>query len=196
MCMQTNNYRFSVLYIATEPFDLIRIHIRCRHLYRGRQIKNNGFLCRRLPDVSHSVANLDRKPYLCAGKTLRGILKLPIRIWRQIGTALDFLRSRHRDFDDARLVGTKDFLALNNGSRVVDMKNRFLCSLQGFESSLNQCRSCLSENLNSYVIWNFVLFNKTANKIEVRLRSSRKTDLNLLKANGNEKLEHLLFLRH
>ena len=68
-------------------------------------------------------------------------------------------------------------------------------ALQRFKSAPDQLFPALHEYLNRNIIGNQVLVDQAAAKIELHLRSGRKTDFDFLEADANQQSEHFqLFL--
>jgi hypothetical protein len=134
--VKTNDNRISVLNVAAEPFDLVRIDVRCRYFNRGRKIEDNWPLDSRLPHTRDSITNLNSKIDFGAGKALRRILEGPLCFRSKLRTAFNFLRTSHGDLYDTCLVCLEDFFSLHYGGGIIDVKDSLLCAFQRLESSL------------------------------------------------------------
>ena len=82
----------------------------------------------------------------------------------------------------------EDLLALGDGGGVVDMDDGILYAVQGFEGAADDVLSRLCQYLDGDVIRDHVLFDQRAEECILCLRGSRKSDFNLLEADGNERL--------
>ena len=68
-----------MVYMVTEPLNLIRINIRRAHLDRRREINNQFVVRPGLNHVDHGITNIDGKIHFRAGKALGTVLKHPLR---------------------------------------------------------------------------------------------------------------------
>ena len=57
MGVQANLRNFSIAQMATEPFDLVGVHIGCCHFDGCWQIEDDWSFWRGLPDVDHGFAD-------------------------------------------------------------------------------------------------------------------------------------------
>ena len=62
------------------------------------------------------------------------------------------------------------------------MNDRLLGTLDRFVGALNEVLSCLSENLNNYIVWNEIFLDKFADKIKISLARTWKTYFDLFVA--------------
>ena len=65
------------------------------------------------------------------------------------------------------------------------------CADERLVGALDQLLAALDEHLDGHVLWDEVLFDDQALEVEVRLRCRREADLDLLEADGHERLEQL-----
>ena len=79
----------------------------------------------------------------------------------------------------------KDLLALGHRSGVVQMNDYVFSTLNGFKCLFNDMFSCLSQNLNRYIIRNQIPFDQCTAEFIFCLRSSWETNLDFFKANIN-----------
>ncbi|MNL21994.1 hypothetical protein D3C87_1433110 [compost metagenome] len=73
---------------------------------------------------------------------------------------------------------------------IVEVDDRLVGALQRFEGAGDQFRTALHQHLQGNVLRHIALLHAPAGKIEVRLRSGRKTDLDFLEAHFEQQLEH------
>ena len=69
--MQAQDHAVAVFDGAAEPFDLVGIDIRRRHLDRGRQVENDRIVRRRFINIHHRLADLDGIVEFGPGETFR-----------------------------------------------------------------------------------------------------------------------------
>ncbi len=70
------------------------------------------------------------------------------------------------------------------------MDDRLLGALQALEGPIDQRFARLGEDLNGDIIGNDILLDQAADEIEVGLRGGGKSDLDLLEAHLNQRVEH------
>ena len=75
MGVQTDHSAIAAREVTAKPFDLVRIYVWRRHLYRTRQINDDGRFRRSPPCVGNRCANLRSKIQFRAGKALGGIFE-------------------------------------------------------------------------------------------------------------------------
>ena len=182
--------------VAAEVLDLVREHVRRRHLDRARQIDHDLLPVLRLPDVDHRVADVQRVIALGAGKALGRILERPVGAGMARRDVLQLARTVHGDRDDLFLARLEYLLALHRRRRVVDVHDGALDAAQRFERAIDELAARLREYLDGYRIGNQVLLDQAPREVELRLRRGRESDLDFLEAELDEQREHLELLRH
>ena len=143
---------------------------------------------RRLDDVNHRVAHLNRVIRLGAGEGFRGILVVKVRA---LGFALELLAQRggvRGELLDAFLVLAEDDLALQHGDGIVEVHDRALGAAQAFVRLANQVLARLGEHDDGHVVRNELALDQHADEIVIGFRSAREADLNLLEAHGNQQI--------
>ena len=158
------------------------------HLYRGRQIDDCLMFRVRLPYIQNRIADLKRIIHLRLGKALGTVLKGKItlcflRHFFQQGCAV------HSKPFDCFLILLKHLLTLLHGSGIIQMHNSMGRSLYRIEGFFDNMFSGLSQNLNGYILGYHVPFNKSTDKIILRVRGSGKAHLYLLKANFHQQFK-------
>ena len=93
--VQTDDGLISTLHIPTEPFDLIGMNVGRGDFHRGRQIQDDPLVGRRIPDLGHRLADLERVFDFGAAEAL----------WRVFVDNLSFGQRGNQTLDQARAVG-------------------------------------------------------------------------------------------
>jgi len=176
--------------LAAEPFDLIGVDVGSRHFNGRGQVDDDAPLRRRLPNCIDRIANVDREVEFGAGKAFRAVLEDPIRPRLLLRVRQHTTCALNCNVDDAGTVQSKHHASLQSGSGVVEMHDGAPDSAQCCESLLDQLGTRLCEYLNGDVARDQILLDQRADEIEVRLRCSRKDDLDLLEARPDQQLEH------
>jgi hypothetical protein len=145
---------------------------------------------RRLPDLVHGVADLDREVELRAGEALGAVFEAPVR------TALRAARSRtQRAACTAMLTmpgrsRPKTTRPLHGGRGVVQVHDRALRTAQRLERTLDQLRPSLRQHLHDDVVRDQAALDELAHEVEVSLRGRRETHLDFLEAGAHQQVEH------
>jgi hypothetical protein len=177
-------------HVAVEPFNRIAVDVRGIHLHRGRQVEDDRPLRRRLDDVHHRGANLDRVVELRPGEALRRVLVTNLRA-RYAGLLLEAHLGRvDCDLRHAFPVQAEDDAPLQHGRRVVEVDDRPLRALEALVRSLDQLAAALRQDLDRDVVRDQVFLDELADEVEVRLRRGREADLDLLEAHSHQGPEH------
>ena len=188
--MQADDQRVPVPDVAAEPFDLVGIDVRRRHLDGGGQVQDHLALGGRLPDGGDRVTDLDGEIELRARKTLRAVLEDPVRFRREQRMTAHGFGALDGDVDDAGAVEPEDDPALRRRRRVVQVQDRAPDALQALEGAADQVLAGLRQHLYRHVVRNALLLDQLTDKVEVGLRGRRKTDLDLLEAEFDQCVEH------
>ena len=192
MRMQGNNNMLSPVQVIVHVFDLIGIHMRHGMRNRYRQIDNHRILCSRLPNINDSIADFQCKFRLCSRKAFRRIFEAEMT-GCLFPIFLTELCAKYSKVDNFFLTLFKDLFPLCNRSRVVQMYNGMLHTLERFKGLGNDMLSCLRQNLNGNIVRDQILFNQCAAKFIFCLRSSRKTNFNFFESNFYQILKELQF---
>src|SRR5258707_13996011 len=94
----------------------------------------------------------------------------------------DQLGTGHRDVDYASAVQPEHDAALQFGGRVVEMHYRSSRPRNGVECSPDQLGPRLRQYLDGDILGHEITLDQLAHEIEIRLRSGRKSDFDLLEA--------------
>ena len=156
--------------VAAEPFDLIGVHVRRRHLDRRRQVEDHLLLWGGLPHVHHRFADIAGEVELGPRKALRRIFEAHVRAVRLRGQLLYTFGRAHGDVDDAGPVETEHHTPLQGRGRVIDVNDRSRHARNRFERPVDQLVAGLREHLNRHVVRNEPLIDELADEIEIRLR--------------------------
>jgi hypothetical protein len=181
--------------VAAEVLDLVREHVRRRHLDGRRQIDDHLAPALGLPYVDDRVADVDREGGLGAREALRRILERPVDARVARGTFLQQPRAVDGDADDLFFARLEHLLALHRRRRVVDVHDGALDAAQRLESSLDELATGLRQDLHGHVVGNQLLVDEPAREVVLGLRGGRKADLDLLESEVDEQREHLELLR-
>ena len=133
------------------------------------------FSRRRLPDIHHRLADLDREVELGAGEALGRILVDDLGLRHRRGQLADQPGAGHRDVDDAGLVEPEDDAALQGRGRVVEMHDRAPGAADRLEGALDQLGARLRQHLDRHVVGDQVLLDELADKVEIGLRGGRES---------------------
>ena len=79
MRMEGNDDVLPIVQVSAHVFNLVGIHMRHGHFHGGRQIDDDLFLCRRLPDIDNLVADLCSEIHFRTGKAFRRIFEAEVR---------------------------------------------------------------------------------------------------------------------
>ena len=188
--MDRQDHARAVGYAPPEPFELVGVGVRRRHLDRRRQVENEPLRGRRLDDVLDRLADLEREIELGAGETLRRIFELKVRARGGVGERLHLLRRVDRDLGHALAVGPEDDVALQGRGRIVEVDDDLLRALHRLERALDQFRAALGQDLDRDVVRNCAPLDDRADEVEIGLRGRGKGDLDLLEAHVDQELEH------
>jgi hypothetical protein len=175
--------------VAAEPLDHVGVHVGRVALDGGRQVEDQRLLGRRLDDVHHRVADLDRVLRLGEREALGRVLvahAVPGRLLQLLAQ----LGAVHRDVDDAGLVQPEHDLALQRVGGVVEVDDGLLGAGDGLVGALDQLLAALGEHLDGDVVGDQVVVDQLAAEVEVGLAGRRETDLDLLEAHLDERVEH------
>lgn len=110
-------------------------------------------LGRRLPDILHRRADIQREIQLRACEALGRILEndLSVEILRVL---LHQLRALNGDLLDLLAALIKHHVPLERGGGIVNVYDRLLDALDGIKGSLDQMLAALGEYLNHHVVGN------------------------------------------
>ena len=175
---------------ATEPLDLVGIDIGGRHLDRGGQVEDRLAPRRRLPDIEHGRADLDRIVELGAGEALGRVLMDDLCPGHRSGEVADEAGAAHRDLGDAGAVEAEDDAALQRRGRVVEMDDGAARAADRLEGALDELGAGLGQHLDGDVIGHQPLLDERAHEIEIGLRGGGEAHLDLLEAELHQQIEH------
>ena len=181
--------------MPVHPLDLICINIGCIHLYRGRQIDNNGIFRSSAPFLLNCGTNIQGKIQLRACKTLRRIFE---NNFSRKCLCIFFYKPGTFQCNSCNFfsVHVEHHIPLQGGCGIVNMHNGLVTALDGLKCPGNLFFAALCQNLNPYIIRNQFPLYQLSQKIILNLTGCRKTDLYLLKSQLNQVLEHLHFFFH
>ncbi len=193
--MHTQNHAIALVDMPREPFDLVGVHVRRRHLDGGGQIEDGFALPARLPNRIDRIADFNREIEFGAGEALRTVLEYPLRAPIAFGVLAHLRGTAHGDIDDAGAIESKNHAPLRDGSGVVDMNDRAPRAHERLVGARDEFRPRLRQHLNGDVIRDEPLLDDLANEVEIRLRGGGKSDLDLLEADLHQHVEHAALAR-
>ena len=193
--MHGQDHAVAVRDVAAEPFELVGVGVRRRHLDGRGQIEDQR-LSRRRPDhVLDRLADFQREIQFGAGKALGRIFEREIRLRRGVGERLDLPRGGDGDLGDALAVGAEDDFALQRRGRVVEVQDDLLGALDRLEGALDQLGAALRQHLDRDVVGDLRALDDRADEVEVGLRGRGERDLDLLEAHAAPSRSNIRFLR-
>ena len=180
--------------VALEPLEPVGVDVGRERLDRGRQVHDHLLLGRRPPRRRRRLADLERVVELGAVEALRAVLEhdLRVRLPREL---LAEPRAAHGQIGDAVLVEAEHDPPLRLGGRVVEVHDRPPRALDRLVGALDQLRPRLREHRDGRVGRDQLVLDQPADELEVGLRGRREADLDLLHAESDEEVEHLLLAR-
>ena len=179
---------FTVFDVVAHIFYLVCIDVRHRKLNCNGQIDDDLVVFCRLPYVQNGVADLQSVLRFGSGEAFGGIFKVEIALVL-FAVFLTELSARDSDLLDLVLILAENLLALRKTGGVVQMNDSVLAAFQCVESFLDNVLAALSQNLNGDVVGNHILLDKRTAEFIFRLRGSRESDFDFLKADIDQQLE-------
>ena len=189
--MQRQDDVLTLREVAVHPLDTIGVDVRRRDFHRRRQVDDGLVLGCRLPDVHDRLADFHRIRQFGLRITLGRILMDDLRIRHRRHQFLYQLRAIGRDFLHPVHVEVEDDPALCRRRRVVQMDDRRMGAVDGFEGTANQLVAGLRQNLDHHVARDQVFFDYLTAKFEIRFGRCRKPNFDLLESHIAERLKHL-----
>ena len=180
--------------VAREPLDAIGVHVRRRHLDGGGQVQDQATRGRRLEDVHHGLADLERVVELGAGERLGRVLEAHVAS-ETLGVLAAPLGALHGDALDALAIEAEDDAALQLGDRVVEMDDRARRALDRLERALDQVLARLCQHDDREVVGNQLLLDQQAREVEVGLGGRGEADLDLAEPEAHEQVPHAALAR-
>ena len=173
-----------------HPLDLVGIDVGRRHLDRRRQVDDRLLLGRRLPDVHHRLADLERIGQFRLREAFRRILMDDLGSRHRRHQFLDQLRAIRRDLRDAGHVQVEHHAALRRRRRVVEVDDRLLRPVDRLEGAPDQLFPRLRQDLDHDAVRDQVFIDQLAAERIVGFRGRREADLDFLEAHFAQGLEH------
>jgi hypothetical protein len=177
--------------LPKEPLDGVAVDVRRVHLDRRRQVQDDRAGRRRLNDIHHRGADLERVVELGAGEALRRVLVANVGAGDARFLLQADLRRVDRDLLAAFPVEAEYDAPLQHRDRVVEVDDRLLRPPQALVRPLDQVAAALRQDLDRDVVGDQVLFDQLADEVIVRLARRRETDLDFLEAHRHQCVEHL-----
>jgi hypothetical protein len=175
--------------VAREPLDAIGVHVRSRHLDGRGEVHDQAACRRRLEDVHHGFADLERVIELGAGERLGRVLEAHVAS-ETLGLLAAPLGPLDRDALDAFAVEPEDDASLQLRHRVVEMDDRARCALDRLERALDQVLARLRQHDDGDVGGDQLLLDQLAREVEVGLGGRGEADLDLLEPEVHEQVPH------
>jgi hypothetical protein len=180
----------TVRQVTTHPLDRVGVDVGRSHLDRGGQVDDHLAVGRRLEDLDHLVADVDRELQLGPGVRLGRVLVVDLGAGHGLLVLLAQPCALERDVDDALLVGTEHDVALQDAGRVVQVHDGLLGPGDRLVRALDQVLASLGQHLDGDVLRDQVLVDELTDEVEVGLARRREPDLDLLVPHADEQLEH------
>ena len=193
--VQGDHEIFSAMQILAHIFDLICVNVGhgVRHGYG--QVDDDLIVGSGLPDIDDLVADLCGEFRLGTREAFGRIFKDEVS-FRLFSVFKAELRTELRDLDDLLLGFFEHLLALCDGGGVIEMNDGVFRTAQSLKGLGNDMLSRLRQNLNGDVVGDHIVFDQRAAEFVFRLARRGETDLDLLEADLDEKLEEFeLFLK-
>lgn len=188
--MQGDDHVFTPVQIVVHILDLVRIHVRHGVGNGDRQIDDDRIFRCRLPDLQYGIADLQGKFRLCAGKALRRILKAEVTL----GLCPVFLAeicAQLSQLDDVFLTLLKHLFPLCHRGGIIEVYDGVLCAFQRLKGLCDNVFPCLGQHLDGHIVRDHIVLDQRPAELILRLRRSRKADLNFLKADLHQITEKL-----
>ena len=180
----------AVLDVAPEPLDDVAVDVRRVALDRRRQVQHDLAVDRRLDDVHHGLADLDREVGLGAGEALGRVLVAHRGRRDGVLQLAAELGGVDGDVGDALPVEAEHDAALQLGCRVVEVHDRPRRALDALVGALDELGPALHQHLDRDAVGDHVGLDQRADEVEVGLRRGREADLDLLEPHVDEGIEH------
>jgi hypothetical protein len=195
VCVHADAEVVAEIDVIAHEFDLVGKHVRRGHLYRGRQIDDDGLALVRAPHGGNGVDHVNSVIQFGAGETFRRVLEHPFRFRMRERMLLHAFGAAHGNGFYAVAIGTEYLLALHGGGGVVHVHHGTASALERLVGAGNEFGTGLGEHLNGDVGRYAVLLDELTTEIEVRLAGGGKADLDFLEADLHEQVKKTLLLR-
>ena len=163
------------------------------HLHGRGNIDDRLMLRIGLPHIQHGVAHLNRVIHLRLGEALRAVFKCKIAL-RLIRKLFQECCTVHRKLLHFLPALSEHLLSLRNRGGIIKVDHRMGRSLYRLKGLAYDMLPRLSEHLNGHIIGNHVSLNQFPDKIVLRIRRRRKSNLDLLEAHLHKHFEKLQLL--
>ena len=196
--VQADDRILAVFQVFDKVLDLIGVAVGGAHLHSGGQVQDDLVLRGGLERLHHLFADEDGVLRLRAGKALRGVLigdmdAVALGVLRELA---DELGAVDGDIDDAVHILFKDHLALEGGGGVIEVEDDVLGALDGLKRLFDQVLARLDKHLDGHIVRDMAALDERAQDLVLRLRRGGEADLDLLKSDIHQHVEHLeLFLQ-
>ena len=191
--MDAQDHRIPVFHMFVQILHLTGEHMGHGHLYRGWNIDDGFLFRRRLPDIQHRVAHLQRVVHLRSRKTLRTVLKgeIPFGFLRQTLQKLRPVHGKPLHFLPALV---KHLLPLGHGGGIVQMHHRMGRSLHRLKGLSDDMLPGLGQHLDGHILRDHLPLDQLPKKPVLRIGGRREADLDLLKSHLHEHLKKFQLL--
>src|SRR5690606_13109918 len=160
----------AIAHIATEPFDLIGVHIGRGRLDGGRQIEDDLLFRGGLPDVHDGVADFQRELRLGGAEDFRRVFVEPVGFRVPGRVLLDQLCAGDGDLFDLCLAHVEDDLAEGGRAGVIQVHHGLLSPGAGRHGLADQVFTRLGEHDDGHIVGNALFIDQFAHEVEVGLR--------------------------
>ena len=186
--MYGHDHIFTVLQMFADIFHLLRKHVRTGQLHRSRQIDDRMAGQYRFPHIQHPVADFQRIFRFCCGKVFGRILKPDgcvalSRVFEEHGRSF----RRHPEYIALRF---SEYLpALDRRYGIIQVHDRAGGASDRLVCPPYDMLPGLCQYLNRDIVRYQILLDQCPAEQVLRLGSSRKSDLDLLKPHPHQKVE-------
>ena len=188
--VQREHDAVATVHVTKEPLDRVGVEIRRVHLDRRREVQDQRPIGRRIDDLDHRVADLERVVELGAGEALGRVLVVELGRRRHRLEGQTECGRVGRDLLDTGLVESEDDPSLQGRDRVVEVNDGAARPDDRFVRAADEVLAALGEDLDRDILRDQVVFDDVTNEVEVGLRGRRESDLDLLETHLDELDEH------
>ena len=192
--MDREDRRVAPREVPPEPLDAVGVDVRRELLDGRREVHDHLLGGGRPPLLGDGLADLERVVELRVVEALGRVLEDDLAG----GTGSELAaqaRPAHGQVGDPVAVEPEDDAPLRDRRRVVEVDDRALRTRDRLERPLDELRPGLREDGDSRVVRNEVVLDEEPGEVEVGLRGSRKSDLDLADPQRDQKVEEAALAR-
>ena len=182
MRMHREDHAVAVGDVPAEPFELVGIDVRRRHLDRRRQVEDQplrgvgwitSFTASQISSAKSSSVPVKLSGEYSNWKSVSGAASASALTCFAASTAMSV---------DALAVGPEHDVALQRRGRIVEVDDGLLRALDRLEGARDQFGPALGQHLDGDAVGNRAALDDRADEVEIGLRGRGKADLDLLEA--------------